>query len=464
MTSRVTRSGYLYFCAPNERSTAQPPRDYFIYFLQPFDPPKFKNEQKPDEIFFKLKKVDDQFRRLIALFSGARELSSTAAAGTKNFYDDKAGDYLPLVTKWLRDNMLEAYEVTYQGVTKTLSGTITGMPPQAAPREIFDTAAQTCFKSRFDEKYPDYPHFLKLKTPMTRDNLSIYTMDALKCISGATAVNGTALLDGLVLFENEKLNVRQSGYARWVLGKLESKAQNQVVNRSELLETIYTCMGTHDVELTQSFAMEPELLVVLLAALVYNGDIVITVNGVTYDAMKYDQLIRLSLTELKDFSHIKRPTGLPLPPLKALFELLNIAPGLLQPNSLSDGVIQMNRQANVRLEDTIMMLQTIKSGIPCWDGVILSPAEQEDYRVKFDDLKVFLEGIQVYNTPAKLHNFRYTETEVIAKQAALILLKQLKGLQQRVLEVSNTATYLARAKQQLPEGHPWQADTSRCFK
>jgi hypothetical protein len=458
VTSRVTRSGYLYFCAPNERSTAQPPRDFFIYFLQPFDMPKFKNEQKSDEVFFKLKKFDDQFRRVISLFSGARELAITATAGTKNLYEEKANDYLRQVTKWLRDNMLEAYDVTYKGVTKILSEAITNMPPQASSREIFDAAAQTCLKSWFDEKYPDYPHFLKLKTPMTRENLSIYAVDALKCISGATAVNGTAFLDGLVLLENEKLNIRQSGYARWVLDKLEAKAQNQVVNRSELLETIYTCMGTHDVELTQSYAMEPELLIVLLAALVYNGDIVITVNGVTYDAMKYDQLIKLSLTELKDFSHIKRPIGLPLPALKALFELLNIAPGLLQPNSLADGVIQMNRQTSVRLDDTIMMLQTIRSGIPCWDGVILSPAEQEDYRVKLEDLKAFLEGIQVYNSPAKLHNFRYTETEVIAKQEALNLLKQLKGLQQRVLEVSNTATYLVKAGRQLPEDHPWQTD------
>lgn len=456
VTSRVTRWGYLYFCAPNERSTAQPPRDFYLYFLQPFDMPKFKNEQRSDELFFRLKRVDEHFKRVVSLFAGARELALTATAGTKNLYEEKANDYLREVTKWLRNNMLEAYEVTYKGVSKPLSETITNMPPQATPREIFDAAAQACLKPWFDEKYPDYPHFLKLKSPMTRENLPVYVMDALKCISGATAVNGTALLDGLVLLENEKLNVRQSGYARWVLEKLEAKAQNQVVNRSELLKTIYTCMGSHDVELTQEFAMEPELLVVLLAALVYNGDIVVTINGVVYDAMKYDQLVRLSLTDLKEFSHIKRPTGLPLPALKALFELLNIAPGLLQPNSLADGVIQMNRQAGVRLDDTIMMLQTIRSGIPCWDGVILSPSEQEDYRAKLEDLKVFLEGIQVYNSPAKLHNFRYTEAEAIAKQEAISLLKQLKGLLQRVLDVSNAATYLVRAGGQLPVEHPWQ--------
>src|SRR5579885_1547836 len=32
---KITRRGYLFFGAPNERSTAQPPRDFYLYFLQP---------------------------------------------------------------------------------------------------------------------------------------------------------------------------------------------------------------------------------------------------------------------------------------------------------------------------------------------------------------------------------------------------------------------------------------------
>ena len=46
------RGGYLFFGAPTERSTAQPPRDFYLYFLQPFDPPYFKDEKKADEVFF----------------------------------------------------------------------------------------------------------------------------------------------------------------------------------------------------------------------------------------------------------------------------------------------------------------------------------------------------------------------------------------------------------------------------
>lgn len=56
MDRRVKREGYLFFGAPNERSTAQPERDFYIYMLQAFEEPDFKDEQKEDEVFFRLKK------------------------------------------------------------------------------------------------------------------------------------------------------------------------------------------------------------------------------------------------------------------------------------------------------------------------------------------------------------------------------------------------------------------------
>ncbi len=49
--SACKREGYLFFGAPNERSTAQPERDFYIYMLQPFVEPKFKDEQKKMKYF-----------------------------------------------------------------------------------------------------------------------------------------------------------------------------------------------------------------------------------------------------------------------------------------------------------------------------------------------------------------------------------------------------------------------------
>ena len=43
---KVARRGYLFFGAPNERSTAAPPRDFYLYFIQPFDPPRYQDEKR----------------------------------------------------------------------------------------------------------------------------------------------------------------------------------------------------------------------------------------------------------------------------------------------------------------------------------------------------------------------------------------------------------------------------------
>lgn len=58
---KSARQGYLFFGSPNERSTAVPPRDFYLYFIQPFDPPPFKDEKKADEVFFRLKGGEEEF-------------------------------------------------------------------------------------------------------------------------------------------------------------------------------------------------------------------------------------------------------------------------------------------------------------------------------------------------------------------------------------------------------------------
>ncbi|MER8605850.1 DUF6079 family protein [Mesorhizobium sp. M1233] len=62
---KAARTGYLFFGAPNERSTAVPQRDFYIYFIQPYDPPRFKEEKKSDEVFFHLTGNDSVAWQLI---------------------------------------------------------------------------------------------------------------------------------------------------------------------------------------------------------------------------------------------------------------------------------------------------------------------------------------------------------------------------------------------------------------
>lgn len=232
--------------------------------------------------------------RALSLYAGAKEMAATSSSSTRNLYESKADNFLKELSQWLRENLTTAFELTYKGKSDRVAEYGMFIPAGASVREVVDSVSSECLAQSFNEEYPDYPSFRSLQTPMSKESLPTYVQDAFKNINGASTRQGQAILNGLVLIDEKgKVNTRNSGYAKWVIDKLDQKAQGQVVNRSEFIDELYTSQGTEDIELTKEFNMEPELFTVVLAALVKNGDIVITVNGKSFDAMSFEQLIKL---------------------------------------------------------------------------------------------------------------------------------------------------------------------------
>ena len=269
---KITRRGYLFFGAPNERSTAQPPRDFYLYFLQPFEPPHFEDQKLADEVFFKLTHRDKQFQDTLRLYAGAREMAASASSGTKKVYEDKADGFLKTLVAWLRTNMLTSFEVVHQGVPKKmvewLKGHRTG---NAAVRDLLELTGSVCLATSFEDRYPEYPTFT---VKLTASNLKQPTEDVIRWLAGGVKNNlATAVLDGLELLDGDKLKPHQSRYAKVVLEKLEAKPPGQVVNRKELITV------KNDVERECQYQLEPEFLLIVLASLVQNGNITLSVAG-----------------------------------------------------------------------------------------------------------------------------------------------------------------------------------------
>lgn len=454
---RVTRPGYIFFGAPNERSTAQPERDFYLYMIQPFDPPRYKDDEKPDEVFFKLDVKDEKFVLPMKLYAGAREMAASATSGTKQLYEQKADTYRKQVVKWLNENMPTAFKMTYKGVTKKLAEWSTFAHAHGAVRDIIDAAADDCLSSWFEVKYPDYPSFTKVNTSITSESMrTTYIPEALRNIPQPTTKNGKAILEGLVLLQNDKLYLQQSGYVKWILDLLDQKGHGQVLNASELLEVVQIYQGHLELKKTTMFQLEPELLIVLLAAMVFNGDIVLTINGEAYDAMKYDQLIRLSLEELMDFTHIKKPSDLPLPALRALFQLFDIGQGLLHQDALVQGIGTLNVKSQHVLQEVVTLSHEIRDGIPILEATLLSKTEVAENRDRLNEFKDFLQSIQIYNTPAKLKNFKYSVEQVEGYADTLELVEQLNRLKKRAEEVAKAADFIVKAQYHLPTSHDWQ--------
>src|SRR5690606_6077114 len=110
----VFRRGYLFFGLPTERSTAQPPRDFYVYILPPYGNLTYEDKKKDDEVFFKLK-TDEGFYNNLKLFAAAKELQILASDhNTKKIYSDKARKFEKDLKKWLNENKNTCYDVIYK--------------------------------------------------------------------------------------------------------------------------------------------------------------------------------------------------------------------------------------------------------------------------------------------------------------------------------------------------------------
>lgn len=458
---KAARQGYLFFGAPNERSTAVPPRDFYLYFIQPFDPPHFKDEKKADELFLRLTNVDEEFSTPLRNYAASLDLASTASGHAKSTYESKASDFLRDLVQWLQKNMITAFDVTYQGRTKSLIEwakgksirDLSGIAPHERInfRDLVNTIAGICLEAYFQDRAPDYPFFSVL---ITGTNRAQAAQDALRAIAGQKPTKqATAVLDALELLDGERLDPYRSKYAKHIIDIVIKKGHGQVVNRSELIQDI---LGVEYLA-PQSLRLEPEWAVVILAALVYAGELVLTVPGKKFDATGLPQLAGTGIDELTQFKHIERPKDWNLPALKALFELLGLAPGLAQEVTMGKDapVTQLQTTIAKTVERLVLVQQSLQTGLFFWGRSLIAEDEVQKLRTKLDGTKNFLESLQAYNLPGKLKNFRYDAQEVKGHEDGLNQLSEIESLQELVGDLGSTASYLPTAEAVLPSGHDW---------
>ena len=458
---KAARVGYLFFGAPNERSTAVPPRDFYIYFIQPFDAPHFKDEKKPDELFLRLTNTDEEFRTALRNYAAALDLASTASGHAKSTYESKASNFLRDLVQWLQKNMTTAFEVTYQGRAKSLTEWAKGKSIRELSgigsherinfRDLVNTIAGICLGTNFQDQAPEYPFFSVLITGANRAQAA---QDALRAIAGQTRTKqGTAVLDALELLDGERLDPYRSKYAKHILGVAKNKGHGQVVNRSELIQDV---LGVEYLA-PQSLRLEPEWAVVVLAALVYAGEVVLSIPGKKFDATGLAQLAGTGIDELAQFKHIERPKDWNLPALKALFELLGLTPGMAQlvTQGKDEPVQELQAKVSKYVEEIVRTQQALKDGLHFWGQRLYSDSELATRNSQLETTKSFLESLQAYTTTGKLKNFRYDASEVTAHRDGLESLAEIKSLEELVVDLGATASYLSTAEAVLPTGHEW---------
>ena len=458
---KAVRQGYLFFGAPNERSTAIPPRDFYLYFIQPLDAPYFKDEKNSDELFLRLTNMDSEFRTALGNYAASLDLASTSSGHAKSTYESKSFHFLRDLVQWLQKHTTDVFEVTYQGRSKSLIEWAKGKSIRELSgigsherinfRDLVNTIAGVCLGAHFEDQAPEYPFFSVLITGTNRDQAA---QDALRAVAGQNRTKqATAVLDALQLLDGERLDPDKSKYAKHILGLLEKKGHGQVVNRSELIQDD---KGVEYMDKDRQ-RLEPEWVAVVLAALVYSGDLVLAIPGKKFDATGLPQLAGTSVDELAEFKHIERPKDWNLPGLKALFELLGLTPGMAQlvTQGNEEPVQQLQKAISESVEKLVLLQQSLQRGLIFWGRNLLAEEETQKLRTRLDETKTFLETLQVYTSPGRLKNFRYDAQEVASHREGLDSLAEIESLQGLVADLGTTASFLSTAEAVLPEKHEW---------
>ncbi len=458
---KASRQGYLFFGAPNERSTAVPPRDFYLYFIQPFEPPQFKDEKKPDELFLKLTNIDEAFRAALRNYAASLDLASAASGHAKATYESKASNFLRDIVVWLQKSVATAFEVTYQGKTKSLTEwakgkslrELSGISPHERInfRDLVNTIAGICLGTHFQDQAPDYPVFSVLITGASRAQAA---QDTLRAIAGQNRTRqAIAILDALELLDGERLDPYRSRYAKHILDICKKKGHGQVVNRSELIQDN---LGLEYMA-PQTLRLEPEWVIVVLATLIYAGEAVLAIPGKKFDSTNLPLLAGTNVDELSQFKHIEQPKDWNLPAIKALFELLALAPGMAQliTQGNETAVTELQKEVTASVEKLVLAQRSLQTGVFFWERNLLTDNELQNLRSRLDETKTFLESLQSYNSPGKLKNFRYDVQEVISHRNGLQALKEIESLKELVADLGATASYLAKAEAVLPGEYDW---------
>ena len=449
---RVTRSGYLFMGAPNERSTAQPPRDFYVYFLQPYDPPGFTDEEKPDEVFFRLASPDDEFTDALRRYAGAEALETESTGQHRTVYAGKREKYLQTMVGWLRAHMGNAVTATYRGETLPLASWLPLSPgPRKSVKEQIDTIAGAALVGYFEERYPGYPSF---GAQVTQENLRKTVMDALRqVVTGRSNALGGKVLASLGLIDMQGTLVESGPYAQEILN-LVGRGGGQAVNRAEFFTERDPGVTTW-----KPWHLEPCWFVVVAAVLTQLGSLEIGFRRGPVDALALESLLRMDLEEIESVTHVVPPRELPIQILRDAVLLVGIPPGHVRPDGADESLVQSVGVRCIDYADRIATARgVLNDGIRVWGADVLEHRSERSAALRYFDEAV--KNLRARNTVGKLNKLDLSREEIAAATDGKRALKWIEDAATAAFHVADVTLYLREAIEVFGSDHAVSVDAS----
>lgn len=436
------RLGYIFFGNPNERSTTEPIQQFYMFFSPLYSVLERNDEE--DEIYFDFTGMSESFKDRIFLLGAAKAKHSDASSDQKKLFKNQIEEHQKRAIELFEKEFVDRVTILYKGKETKLK--TYSLPPEGTSKEaIFSFVASRVLNNHFTEKNPEYPAFKDLLVSNSKDNFEVRIKSALRKLVNFTQPNrdGEAILAGLGLLGNQSIDVQNSRYADSILKKLKVRGDGKVLNRDDILYPHYL---PSNLWYSVDYQLEYQLEFVILAALVYKGEIEIKWNSKTLTAPNFDQtILSLDNNDFFTFQTIQKPIGTNFKSLKALFNYLNL-PDLSAELDKPETLTQIITTASDRVKKVVSLKAKIYQGITCRTISLISTEKTALYCGLLDKLASLLDEIQSYNSYGKLRNFNYSEAELKEAFEAWPLCDEIEKLISRAAKFEELISYLTQAQ------------------
>lgn len=447
-STKSFRLGYIFFGNPNERSTTEPIQEFYMYFCPLFS--KLDRSDLDDEVYFDFSNFDDNFKNEVCLYAASMAKLNDASSDKKKLFQDQADAHRNKVRDIFNKNFADKMNVIYKGNVSPLRNY--QLPQEGGSKlALFSDVTAVILDDKFNSKFPEYPQFKDLLGPNTPDNLNGRVKSALTKIIKYNIPNrdGQAILAGLGLSGSTSIDLQNSKYAASIKNMLTQRGPGKVLNREDVIYTHYQALNQY---YSCDYKVEYQLEFVVLAALVFNGDIEITWNGdFTLTASNIaEKLLTLDEDKFYLFNTIKTPSDLPVKPLKKLFVSLNLpdlTASLKEPSTFT----KLGTTVAEYCDKVVKTIATLNDGIRC-NGIALMDNTTKSKQVsELTALQAILDNVRNLDTFGKLKGFKYTEKELDEAFKAYAHCSAAETLKAKAEKFEGLIKYIDQAKSYVVE-------------
>ena len=444
------REGYLFMGNSNDRPTAQPPRDFYAYFLPPYGQMTAGTKQQEDEVYFVFQK-DKDFEPMLRYYAGAKECAVFASQGdTKNAYEQRAKQKSKQIIHWMDAHKTTAFKVMYKGATRTMLEYLHGVRMDTLTiKSAVDTCVSRALNGFLSDKYPDFPKF---KTPVTVQNQPSIRSAAMDVILGKPQKLGLETMESLGLMLNGKVKPENSMYATYYIQKLNNLPEGSVLNFSDIMVG-----GTEEYYYDKKYFLTDVLFSLVLTSLVYAGYCVLVAgDNIRYDASNIEKMAKASPIELYSFKRLEKPKAAPIMRLRKLFNIIGVNEGLIVNTSTWDTAVEELLKKTKSLADDVFHFENfLKKSTFLWGDSIIPTNQADSFAKDIVPMRKLYDDVRSrFNSAAKLKNFDYDDAEMDAVEHAVGTLSILRAVEGFKNTVADIMQYLSQAELKVEDGTP----------